>query len=75
MRYLKLRWSLKKTNLNRPLLLEDGHDSLKLFATNDEVDDSNRDMLLKTDGPVDKYISQDNGKTACLNDVLAPHKL
>lgn len=50
--------------LDRPLLLEDGRDSVKLFATNGQADDFNRDMLLKIDGPVYKYISQDRGKIA-----------
>lgn len=61
-------------SLNRPLV-NSNQESLKLFATNDIVDDFNRDKLLKMEGPVYEYISEDKGKITCLNHVLAPRKL
>lgn len=62
-------------HLDRPLHLEDDKDSVKLFATNDQVDDFNRQNLLKMSGSVYEFVSEDTGKTAYLNHVLAPHKL
>lgn len=61
--------------LDRPLNINNDFDSVKLFSTNDLVDDFNRNELLKMNGPVYEYISTDMGKINYLNHVLAPHKL
>lgn len=64
--------------LNRPLSdrdSSDGDSSIKLFATNDRVDDFNRDSILKFSGPVYEFVSNDIGEKRYLSHILAPHIL
>lgn len=53
----------------------DGDSSIKLFATNDHVDDFNRDSILKFSGPVYEFVSNDIGEKRYLSHILAPHIL
>ena len=62
-------------NLDRHLEPQNDKDIVKVFATNERVADFNRSNLLKMDGPVYEYISQDTGEMSMLSHVLAPHKL
>ncbi|XP_053388812.1 uncharacterized protein LOC128551890 [Mercenaria mercenaria] len=57
--------------LTRPL----NGESIKLFATNDLVDDYNRDQILDFPGHLVEFKSSDTGDKKYLNDMLAAKKL
>jgi hypothetical protein len=57
--------------LSRPI----NENSMKLFSTNDLVDDFNRDMILNHPGPLHEYISSDNGEKKHLKELLACRNL
>ena len=59
--------------LNRPL--PDGDSSITLFATNDHVDDCNRDSILEFIGLVYEFVSDVTGEKRYLSHILPPHIL
>jgi ATP-dependent DNA helicase PIF1 len=59
--------------LKRPL--PDGEANIKLFSTNDRVDDFNRDRILDFPGPLYEFVASDSGDKKYLSHILAPHIL
>jgi ATP-dependent DNA helicase PIF1 len=59
--------------LSRPLLPETA--SVKLFATNDQVDSYNRNCIMATDGDLYEFHANDDGERKYLARILAPRVL
>jgi len=58
--------------LARPLSVDNNNNTIKLFATNNRVDDFNRKCLLKHPGTMYEFKSSDSGKAQHLYRISAP---
>ncbi|WAR28374.1 PIF1-like protein [Mya arenaria] len=61
--------------LSRPLTLQEGSRSVKLFSRNDYVDDNNRKCLINFPGTIFEFRSTDTGRAKDLAKLTAPRLL
>ncbi|WAR09810.1 PIF1-like protein [Mya arenaria] len=61
--------------LSRPLTLQEGSRSVKLFSRNDYVDDYNRKCLINFPGTIFEFQSTDTGRAKDLAKITAPRLL